>query len=533
MSVSSPQPRASLDAAPPASAGVDRAMRVAVLGVGVYSCAMGARDVRYFLAQGADDAAYYLRVAEHAALGHGFTFDGLSPTNGFHPLWEWLLTGLYRLAPVGPETMLRIVWVLQSLLMTASAWLSWRLLRRSVGSWPAALGAVLFMGRLYYTGRGGMESALLLLLVLLFLDLAMRWQPQQGMAHSAAMGALAGVIMLARLDTVFVAGALAAAWSLAGGGARRRGAMASVVFATAALVVLPYLASNLRDFGHLVPISGTLKSSFPHAGWYVAAFSIQGQDALVLLFTTVLCVLFLLTRLAPAAEPEPLLVTALLPALVLGVLVHELYSAMFVKWGVFSWHFVLVRLALALVLPVLLARFAARDARRAPALWAAGTALVALASLAPVVKRDWRTDYTQSWTVQAYEAARWVQQHTPPDAVFAMKDAGNFGWFSRRHVVNLDGIVNTFAYQDSLRAGRFEGFLRSRGVGYFVQHAIYDRPDITDGTYSAWRFESYSHLYDRGGGSLTLRREDEVYRSKPYPDAGHRCVFLIWKMPSR
>jgi hypothetical protein len=112
-----------------------------------------------------------------------------------------------------------------------------------------------------------------------------------------------------------------------------------------------------------------------------------------------------------------------------------------------------------------------------------------------------------------------------------MKDAGNFGYFSRRHVVNLDGLVNTFAYQDSLAAGRFEGFLRSRGVGYFVQHAIYRRPDITNGSYDTWRFNSYSHLYDRAGGSLTLHRSDEVYRSQPYPDAGQRCVFLVWKMP--
>jgi hypothetical protein len=274
-----------------------------------------------------------------------------------------------------------------------------------------------------------------------------------------------------------------------------------------------------------------LKSSFPHPGWHVAAFSLGGQDALVLLFTTALCVLFLLTRLLPAAGPEPVLVWSLLPALVLGVLAHELYSALFVKWGAFSWHFVLVRLALALVLPVLLARVVAPHGRRAAAGWAAGTLLVALASLAPVIRRDWRTDYTQSWTVQAYEAARWAQQNTPADAVFAMRDAGNFGWFSRRRVVNLDGIVNTFAYQDSLRAGRFEGFLRSRGVSYFVHHAIYDRPDITDGSYRAWRFDSFSHLYDRSGGSLTLLHDDEVYRSRPYPDAGHRCVFLIWKMP--
>jgi hypothetical protein len=69
------------------------------------------------------------------------------------------------------------------------------------------------------------------------------------------MGGLAGLVMLSWLDAVFVAGALAAAWCLAGGGAKRRAVASAVAFTAAALVVL---------------------------------------------FTTALCVLFLLTRLASA-----------------------------------------------------------------------------------------------------------------------------------------------------------------------------------------------------------------------------------------
>jgi hypothetical protein len=124
----------------------------------------------------------------------------------------------------------------------------------------------------------------------------------------------------------------------------------------------------------------------------------QGQDAVVLLAATGACVVCLLARLTPSRPGDSLFTRTLLPALAAGVLAHELYSALFMKWGVFSWHFVLMRLALALVLPVLLVRYAAPQARRTRTLWAAGTLLVALASLLPVVKRDWRTDYTQSWT---------------------------------------------------------------------------------------------------------------------------------------
>ncbi len=491
-----------------------------------YSGAMTFRDVRYPIAQGADDSGYYLTIAEHAARGLGFTFDGLAPTNGFHPLWEWLLVALHLVAPLPPEGMVRLVWLLQSVLMTVSAWLLWRLLRRHVGSWPALMGAAVYVGRLYYTGRDGMESSLLLVLVLLFLDRADAWGPPPSIRVALVMGVLAGAIMLARLDSFFAVSALALAWSLAGPPRRPMAAIACL--AGASLVVSPYLASNLSHFGHLVPISGMLKSSFPHAGWRVATWNLEGQDRLVLQAATGAALVCLLW---PRAREGSRFLRTLLPALAIGVLAHELYSALFMKWGVFSWHFVLQRLVLALALPVIGARLLPPRARAGAALWATGTLVVLAAGAWPLVQRDWRTDYSQAWTTQSYEAARWARRATPPDAIFAMQDAGTFGSFSDRRVVNLDGLVNTFAYQDSLAAGRLEGFLRSRRVGWFVEHAILDRPDVTDASYATWRFDAWSHLVERPGGSLTLRRRDEVYRSAPYAIAGRRCVFLIWRLP--
>src|SRR5687768_7036872 len=41
-----------------------------------------------------DDSFYYLRIAENVANGLGPTFDGVEPTNGFHPLWMGLLSAL-------------------------------------------------------------------------------------------------------------------------------------------------------------------------------------------------------------------------------------------------------------------------------------------------------------------------------------------------------------------------------------------------------------------------------------------------------
>jgi hypothetical protein len=34
-----------------------------------------------------DDAYYYFKVAQNISEGKGSTFDGINPTNGYHPLW--------------------------------------------------------------------------------------------------------------------------------------------------------------------------------------------------------------------------------------------------------------------------------------------------------------------------------------------------------------------------------------------------------------------------------------------------------------
>lgn len=41
-----------------------------------------------------DDFFYYLIVAQNFAAGHGSTFNGIVPTNGYHPLWMLVLAGL-------------------------------------------------------------------------------------------------------------------------------------------------------------------------------------------------------------------------------------------------------------------------------------------------------------------------------------------------------------------------------------------------------------------------------------------------------
>lgn len=56
-------------------------------------------SVSWLLGYVADDAFYYLQIARHLAADGGSTFDGLNPTNGYHPGWMLLMTALARVFP--------------------------------------------------------------------------------------------------------------------------------------------------------------------------------------------------------------------------------------------------------------------------------------------------------------------------------------------------------------------------------------------------------------------------------------------------
>src|ERR1700676_5493013 len=103
------------------------AISALILAYALYSCARFALqdDVRHLLVRIGDDASYYMTTARNLAAGRGMTFDGIHPTNGFHPLWLLMLVPLFLLHGT-PETMIRLVALLQTILLSLAYLVFWR-----------------------------------------------------------------------------------------------------------------------------------------------------------------------------------------------------------------------------------------------------------------------------------------------------------------------------------------------------------------------------------------------------------------------
>lgn len=476
-----------------------------------------------------DDAYYYLVIARNAAAGHGFTMDQLSATNGFQPLWQWLLVGLAWLCGGDVGGFLAAAQVLSVLLFVAAAGLLCGFARARLGPEPALLAAlVMLLPRFLNIALSGMESSLVILIECLVVLEATRSRALVRGAPSASdarLGALLGLLMLARLDSVFVLLAFAVQIGLHGlrhgeGGLAQRGVRVAMqglaLFWPALLLVTPYLAWNALVFGSVVPISGVLKTSFPVAGWTPAHLPFEYLGLLLLGFAG--------AAFAHSTSRRADDLVRVLAVLCVGLALHALYTVVYMRWAIFAWHFATFLPAGALGAALGMHALSTRLPPAALRTLLGAVVVIAVLSLAVSVSRLGR-----SFTVATREAGQWVARELAPDAVLGMKDSGVFTYFAERRVINLDGVANSFEYERALCAGELERFLHERGVEYIVQHSV--PPYVRIGAYETFDQEYPCRLPGGSAARLTLRRDLEVYRGTPYPnDIGRLDQLFIWRL---
>jgi hypothetical protein len=482
-----------------------------------------------------DDAYYYLNVARNITHGAGSSFDGINPSNGYHPLWMLCLLPVYGLFGDSPDAAFRMALLLQALLVSGTFWMAWDLYERHAPASSAVGVALAIAGSLYSPLQimfNGLETDLVVfvLVLVVYADAGRSFlDGSKARSQQALFGALLGSLMLARLDGAFLLVGITI-WCLARPQPRsmvarvefllRSFALTVVVFAA---VVAPYFVWNYVLFGHLSPISGTLKATFPHM--------VFRTEVLTTYAPYVICTLLAGLALIPMhRRPDPALRGAhlhLLTGLWIGCLLQLVWAVCFTSWGTFQWHF-------AAHIPVtclILSFYAARLFKRpAPAIEAFGAAALLIFVVAfNVFTYNNKGDYHES----AFAAANWARSNTAPGTVFALRDAGIFGYFSERPTINLDGLINSYEYQQYVRDGRLMDFLNERKVEFVAD------------TYSACEYTE-RHVWVRSympprpplsvAYGLTVTRDHEAFRSNAsvfMPLTLHRPIcFIVWPFDS-
>ncbi len=442
--------------------------------------------VKQLLYHTPDDAFFYLKTAWNFAQGNGSTFDTIAPTNGYHPLWFLILSGMFftgRFAGIdSPEAFFRLSFVIGWHLFVIAVWLS-----------SDAINGVRRPGTRPNGSSGSGISHYLLLFILTFFFVFIRVVGSEAIVSVAVLavffwmkthsdesplcgipfrGALLVLLFLARIDylsnlipALILGDALTARKEV-------RLNTAAGLSAMVAIAAVVYFSINYTVFGHLLTISASLKSAFPrfvlfeNIPFYLeanpyqfvravgailvcAAYPVQvfrhrkNEDifAAILAWSAAGCVLFLLQTMSFNAHKLREWYTSI-PVFV-SILILVQYSF---RWRRISWW---------IIAPGSIAVFAF--------LGGAGFAV-----------RHWDSNY---------DFARTLKNTLRPDEPVLIVDcAGIVGYFSQRNVLCGDGLVNGFEYMDSVKAGRLEGYLKKYRIPFYATYTAV-KPDSLFGAY--------------------------------------------------
>jgi len=450
-----------------------------------------------------DDMFYYLKLASNFVLGRGVTFDGLTLTNGFHPLYFLLCSGMIKLG-LGRELLVHGLLSLSACWGVATAFLISALLKRwGVSAFLRLLGFTLYALNPYVISLdlNGMETSLYgMLLAASFLVYIYLIQKESAPGWKwSILGALTALTILARTEGIFLplvmfghAVCLMAQRRLTS--AYLRGYLAAA--AVAVVVLSPWIIWNLVQFGTISQDSGKIfpyiaqlnlqaslgrtpgpwdyiKTAFHHLAWniYILGNMAAGVPYTVpkryLVFWIVVppAVLgFILGRYGLRGREILRPLKKFIPGLIYLLLMFGYYTF---YHGASHWRYFYSMLIVLIPLAILAFSGAGGNgpgqARRFISL--ALLAVFLSASTGILILKEKSHPHQR----EMYQAALWMRDHLPLAARVGAFNAGIYGFWSQRQVINLDGVANN-EILENMRCRSLGKYIQQKNIKYICDH---------------------------------------------------------------
>lgn len=444
-----------------------------------------------------DDAFYYFQIARHVAAGAGSTFDGLDPTNGYHPLWMLVCALMFKVLP-GAAAPIYGALAVGALFDVASTYVVFLITRRLSASFTAGVCAML----IYAVGLhqillalDGLETPVAVLTFLLTAYTCLRVWDSPGDGKSfVLLGALWGLTFLSRTD---VGAFLLPAVLVVGARATRHGGFrwAAMAVVTAVLLLLPWVAWNVATFGSMDQVSGKAYVYWNHRIYMME----HGQSSIVPGLVSrakemTYGVIAHIMRYTPFGK-----LTALLFPLALALVIRSRRKQEH-SGGLMFWFWLVVVPIIGLVLVHGLYRWMICPHYYAPV---AVTLLVFIVAGMFAVRGRWvpyaviglavanlcvQFHYVKPFNADGgyfpwqrkflLQTRKKIDDTFARGTVIASTDCGIHGYYSPHTVINVDCVVNNACFR-AIMSGKLLDYLREHRVGAVIINEYHERYILT------------------------------------------------------
>lgn len=414
-----------------------------------------------------DDSFFYMKTASHIARGMGSTFDGINFSNGYHPLYMYVLAALSLVWNLTGYDGLRAVLLLDGVLFLCFLYCLDRFLIKGrlapVSRFLILMLCTILLG--FYDF--GNESRLLLPLAWL-LVLCVTSDLRKQTWRLWGLGLVAAAVFLTRLDAVLWVGAIFFYLLIKNNG-RQLVRLLTPLVLPLLLAGIGFILYNWLVFSSPATVSGYQKFGWP--GVFATRWLITALPALQARFYFSLLMALGYLGWRRCNNPEHSCFTEIVYHLALYVCCYLCILVFWARGEVRFWYFVLPVSFSFVVLGLWLQQWSlAANIRFQTVLL---LALLCFGGYTIHKKVTWETP------VDAWKMALWIRDHTPDSArLYQVDGSGLTGYFSERAVINGDGLINSWEYQRFLRRGELSSYLALIKVDYLVWNRYQDHADI-------------------------------------------------------
>lgn len=458
----------------------------------------------------ADDAYYYFKLAQNIGAGLGATFDGINPTNGFHPLYALLLVPLFKLAGSNVELGVHLALTLVALFNVATAWpiylIGLQIHSRRVGM----IAALLYVANPWaiVLTMTGVESAVYVFFFAWAVVAYLHWRRHPHIRTALLTGVLVGLTIMARSEGGLLLAGITVDVLLRGRTSVKQALVALLQIGFAAtLVCLPWAIWSTMHFGTPLQVSGSAIMLHSHAeapatlgsqvawylkrtSWFVPRFVVK---VVLYSFPVVLLAVALGTWVFVCCRKhfwKGIQATAPLSFLWLPYALIAIYYNL-VLWHQQHWYFnALVLIVTLCIVPSIDVWLAAMCSTTTDAEQPRG--MQPFQSFVKVMSKQWTIVgahvllivlcigiVSAMWVRGVYPAqkphyasGRWIATSDVQSGVFGYTDSGILGYACACTMVNLDGVMNNAAYRHYTHHGyspaTIGAYMADSGVEYMI-----------------------------------------------------------------
>jgi len=443
-----------------------------------------------------DDSFFYLNTAKNFAQGLGSTFDGINPTNGYHPLWFLTISAVYFIVNLftnaSPEFLFRITFIVHAILCVLIAVYLYKAMTNVSGKDVKQFAVILILLFILVFPRDfGIESHIACLILSLYLYIK-SLEFSDGVARIISPALLIALLFLARTDYlltiipfIIITDIVTSAKEV-----RIRKLSADLGFVMTAAVL--YYSANYLIFGSMTTTPGMILNSFPTILLWenIKIFSTapekifnQTGRLMFLLAVIIIYTIILLRNRGEKTVRRKFIIT--LYGICIGSAVFAMSHLLFNYTGVREWYLTMPLVSCSVLATVILRRKYYNI-----------SIVFLLAVFAFVFYKTRLENY--KFTSPVNYAKSLKEKTSADDRIFQIDFSGIVGFISERHIINGDGLANSFEYLNYKKEGRLKDYFRKYKVNYYSTYSynILKGNDtlFTDTTYKDFSRE-YSFTY--------------------------------------